>query len=82
MAVAGIDMGSQWTKVVILEGDRILAAVTLKTGESAEAEARQAMEQALRQAKLKPEDHQNVVATGAGRMNAPIAPLPGSSVRP
>jgi activator of 2-hydroxyglutaryl-CoA dehydratase len=28
MAVAGIDMGSQSTKVVILEGDRILAAVS------------------------------------------------------
>ena len=34
MAVAGIDVGSQSTKVVILEADRILAAVTLKTGES------------------------------------------------
>jgi predicted CoA-substrate-specific enzyme activase len=73
MAVAGIDMGSQSTKVVILEADRILAAVTLKTGETAEAEARQAMEQALRQAKLKPEDLQSVVATGAGGMNAPFA---------
>jgi hypothetical protein len=30
MAVAGIDIGSQSTKVVILEGDRILAAVTEK----------------------------------------------------
>jgi activator of 2-hydroxyglutaryl-CoA dehydratase len=28
MAVAGIDAGSQSTNVVILEGDRILAAVT------------------------------------------------------
>jgi (R)-2-hydroxyacyl-CoA dehydratese activating ATPase len=73
MTVAGIDMGSQSTKVVILKDNRILAAVTLKTGESAEAEARQAMEQALRQAKLKPDDLQNVVATGAGRMNAPFA---------
>ena len=34
MAVAGIDVGSQSTKMVTLEGDRILAAVTLKTGES------------------------------------------------
>ena len=34
LAVAGIDVGSQSTKVVILESDRILAAVTLKTGES------------------------------------------------
>jgi predicted CoA-substrate-specific enzyme activase len=73
MAVAGIDLGSQSTKVVILDGDRILAAATLKTGESAEVEARQAMEQALRQANLELEDLQNVVSTGAGRMNAPFA---------
>ena len=73
MAVAGIDMGSQSTKVVILEGDRILAAVTLKTGESGESEARQAMEDALRQAHLELDDLKSVVATGAGRMNAPFA---------
>lgn len=71
--VAGIDMGSQSTKVVILDGDRILAAVTLKTGESADAEARQAMEDALRQSQLELEDIQNVVATGTGRTNAPFA---------
>jgi activator of 2-hydroxyglutaryl-CoA dehydratase len=28
MAVAGIDVGSQSTKVVVLEGDRILVVVT------------------------------------------------------
>jgi len=39
MAVAGIDIGSQSTKVVILEADQILAAVTLTTGESAEYDA-------------------------------------------
>ena len=39
MAAAGIDMGLQSTKVVILEGDPILAAVTLETRESAENEA-------------------------------------------
>lgn len=73
MAVAGIDMGSQSTKVVILEGERILAAVTLKTGDSGQSEARQAMEEALRQAHLELDDLKGVVATGAGRMNAPFA---------
>jgi activator of 2-hydroxyglutaryl-CoA dehydratase len=34
MVAAGIDMGSQSTKVVLLDGGRILAAVTLKMGES------------------------------------------------
>jgi hypothetical protein len=36
-------MGAQSTKVVILEGDRVLSVVTLQTGESGESEARQAM---------------------------------------
>jgi len=73
MAVAGIDVGSQSTKVVILEGGRILAAVILKTGESGESEARQAMEEALRQARLKLEDMKSVVSTGAGRGSVPFA---------
>jgi (R)-2-hydroxyacyl-CoA dehydratese activating ATPase len=73
MTVAGIDVGSQSTKVVILEGDRILAAVALKTGESGESEARQAMEEALRQARLKLEELKGVVSTGAGRMSVPFA---------
>jgi predicted CoA-substrate-specific enzyme activase len=73
MAVAGIDVGSQSTKVVILEGDQILAAVTLKTGKSGESEALRAMEEALRQARLKLEDMKSVVATGAGRVSVPFA---------
>src|SRR5512139_3209072 len=73
MAVAGIDVGSQSTKVVILEAERILAAVTLQTGESGESEARQAMEEALRQARLKLDDMKSVVSTGAGRMSVPFA---------
>ena len=32
MVAAGIDMGSQSTKVVLLDGGRILASVILKTG--------------------------------------------------
>src|SRR5512137_2789591 len=80
MAVAGIDMGSQSTKVVILEDNRILAAVTLKTGESGESEARQAMEEALRQAHLKLEDLKGVVSTGAGRMSVPFARKQRSTV--
>jgi len=66
-------MGAQTTKVVILEGGRILAAVTLQTGESGESEARQAMEEVLRQARLKLEDIESVVATGTGRMNVLFA---------
>ena len=80
MAVAGIDVGSQSTKVVVLDGERILAAVTLKTGESAETEAREAIDEALRQAQIALNDLQNVVSTGAGRMNAPFARKQRSTV--
>jgi len=47
--------------------------VTLQTGATAESEARQATEEALRQAHLKLEDLKSVVATGSGRMNVPFA---------
>jgi predicted CoA-substrate-specific enzyme activase len=73
MAVAGIDVGSQSTKVVILEDDRILAGVILNTGESGESEARQALDEALRQARLSLEDLKGVLSTGAGRMSVTFA---------
>ena len=53
MAVIGIDLGTQSTKVVILEGDVILGGASLQTGESAETEARMAVQEALRQTGLK-----------------------------
>jgi predicted CoA-substrate-specific enzyme activase len=80
MPVAGIDMGAQSTKVVILEGDRILATVALQTGESGKTEARLAMDEALRQAHLKLEDMKNVVSTGAGRMHIAFARKQRSTV--
>lgn len=80
MAVAGIDMGSQSTKVVILEGNRILAGVTLETGESGESEARLAIEEALRQARLKLEDIKGMVSTGVGRRSVLFAQKQRSTV--
>ena len=64
MAVVGIDLGSQSTKAVILEGDVILGGASLQTGESAETEARMAVQEALRQTGLKREDLKAAVATG------------------
>jgi len=80
MAVAGIDVGSQSTKVVIWDGDRILAAMTLKTGASGEREARQATEEALRHARLTLKDLKSVVATGTGRASVPFARKQRSTV--
>ncbi len=64
MAVVGIDLGSQSTKVVILEGDVILGGASLQTGESAETEARMAVQEALRQTGLTREDLKAGVVTG------------------
>jgi predicted CoA-substrate-specific enzyme activase len=73
MTVAGIDVGSQSTKVVILKDNIILAAVILAAGETAVTDAQQAMEEALRKARLRLQDMENVVSTGAGRMSVPFA---------
>jgi predicted CoA-substrate-specific enzyme activase len=64
MAVVGVDLGSQSTKVVILDGDKILGGTSMQTGESAETEARMAVQEALRQTGLKREDLKAAVATG------------------
>jgi predicted CoA-substrate-specific enzyme activase len=64
MAVVGVDLGSQSTKAVILEGDEIVGGASMQTGESAETEARMAVQEALKQAGLKREDLKAAVATG------------------
>jgi predicted CoA-substrate-specific enzyme activase len=64
MAVVGIDLGSQSTKAVILDGGVILGGASLQTGESAETEARMAVQEALRQTGLKREDLKAAVVTG------------------
>ena len=64
MAVVGIDLGSDHTKAVILEGDEILGGASLQTGESAETEARMAVQEALQRAGRKREDLKAAVATG------------------
>jgi predicted CoA-substrate-specific enzyme activase len=64
MAVVGVDLGSQSTKAVILEGDEIVGGASLATGESAETEARMAVQEALEQAGLKRENLKAAVATG------------------
>jgi (R)-2-hydroxyacyl-CoA dehydratese activating ATPase len=64
MAVVGIDIGSQNTKALIMEGDEILGGASLDTGESAETEARMAVQEALKQTGLKRGDLKAAVATG------------------
>ena len=70
MAVVGIDLGSQSTKVVIVEGDQIVGGASLSTGESAETEARMTVQEALRKSGLKREDLKAAVSTGT--LNVPV----------
>ena len=65
---AGVDSGSTSTDVVILDRDRnIVAQAILPTGAGAAAGAQRALEQALDQAGLGPEDITACVTTGYGR---------------
>ena len=65
---AGVDSGSTSTDVVILDKDRnIVAQAILPTGAGAAAGAQRALEQALNQAGLGPEDITACVTTGYGR---------------
>ena len=73
MAVAGIDMGALSTKVVILEGDKVLSSATRVSGEVGEIEARHAMDEALARAGLKLEDLKLVLSTGTGRKGISFA---------
>jgi len=73
MAVAGIDMGALATKVVIMEGDKVLSSVVRISGEIGEVEARKAMDEALEKAGLRLEDLALVVSTGTGRKGVPFA---------
>lgn len=73
MAVAGIDIGSLTTKVVILEDDGILSHSIITSAEEAEVGARKAMEQALKDTGLSLADLKYIISTGVERKSAHFA---------
>ena len=73
MLTAGIDMGTQRVKVVILKDNQILSRNQNFSGFEPTKAAEQAFEEALQNAKLSREDIQHVTATGAGVDMAPFA---------
>ena len=77
MITAGIDMGTQSVKVVILKNNKILAQSLFFSGFDPAAAATEAFDKALENAKLTKTDVQHVTATGAG---AEIAPLRNSTI--
>lgn len=71
MITAGIDMGSKTIKVVIVKDGKIIGkAIELAGFESVEA-AEKAFAEALEDAGITKDDIENIIATGAGRKNAP-----------
>lgn len=65
---AGIDSGSTSTDVVILDKEKqIVTGIILPTGAGAAIGAERALEEALKDAKLKREDIDTLVTTGYGR---------------
>jgi len=76
--VAGIDSGSGFTKAVIIrqrQMDRppvILGRASTRTGADIEKAARTALDEAITNARLKPEELSYVAATGFGRYSIPF----------
>lgn len=75
MVTAGLDVGSTYTKVALLDGDRILTTTMLPTGFRLEAASEQAFTLALRHGGLAREQVAYIVSTGAGRYQVPFRDL-------
>jgi predicted CoA-substrate-specific enzyme activase len=73
MIVAGIDIGSITAETVLLEGEKILAAVILPTGANSRTAAERSLNAALDQAGLSREVLSKIVTTGYGRASFPQA---------
>lgn len=71
MITAGIDMGAKTIKVVVLRDGEIVGKAIRVGGFDAAGAAREVMAEALRQAGVARDDVTQVVATGAGREEAP-----------
>jgi len=73
MISAGVDMGTQRVKLVILKDKQIIAQNQQFSGFEPTKAAEQAFEEALQSAKLSREDIQHVTATGAGVNMVPFS---------
>ena len=73
MITAGIDMGAQFIKVVILGDGKVLSRNTTPTGFEPLEAARNALDEAIKEAGISREDIAKIVATGAGRKSVDFA---------
>lgn len=73
MFIAGLDIGSTITKIVITSDREICSTVIRPTGAEHRKLANKLMEEALHQARLSFDQIDYIVATGYGRINVPFA---------
>lgn len=73
MSVAGIDIGSLSTEVVVLEKGKVLAEIIIPTGANSKVAAEKAMQKALEESGLSLDNLQYIIATGYGRVSTPFA---------
>lgn len=73
MITAGIDVGSNTTKVVILKNGEWLGDALVLTGADNRSSAERALAQAVKAAGIKRTEITQYVATGYGRINIPFA---------
>ena len=74
MIIAGIDMGVQNTKAVIMKDDKVIGKAIVSTGGiDRPAQAQKAYDEALRQAGVTAGEVEKVVATGKGKFDVPFA---------
>lgn len=73
MITAGLDIGAETVKVVILRGRQILSHSVVLTGIDTKQSTEQALAEALHKAGIASDDIKHVTATGSGRKHAPFA---------
>ena len=73
MNTAGIDVGSLWTKVVIVREGEILSSASILTGDDNASAAENALGFALKKVDMLSEDLDSIFSTGQGRKEVKIA---------
>ncbi len=74
MITAGIDVGSKYTKAVVLKnGAEIVGYANIRTGMDHEKSAREALEEALKAAGINRDQVDKIIATGFGKTSVPFA---------
>ncbi len=73
MYVAGIDIGSIYSKAVILKNNQVAASLVKRTGGEIRTISHRIMDEALTPLGIQLEDLKSIVATGYGRISVPFA---------